>query len=77
MAIDYNGLSVVIPAVVAGVVGLGTFGMQVVNWLDQRKIKRSLEEARVTADIRDAKLDNLHAIVSGMADTQVAAAANV
>lgn len=61
MTIDGNGVAQIIGAVAAALVLVGGFGMQVVNFLDNRKLKQA-------SLARDKKIQEVKELVNGKSD---------
>lgn len=61
MTIDGNGAALVIGAICAGVVSLGTFTMQVINWFDARELKRLSRN-------RDGQIQEVKDLVNGKSE---------
>lgn len=68
MAIDYSGVSLLIPTLVAGFGAAATVVMQVVNWYDARAIKNKQAEMEIAAAGRDVKIDQVKNLVNGASD---------
>lgn len=56
-AIDYTGLSIIIPVVVAAIVSLGTFAMQAIAWRDHRAMKLAQDALWLASEARDLKAE--------------------
>lgn len=65
---DLNGVAVVIGAVVAGVVSIGTFSMQVISYIDQRKLKKAQDELKIASENRDIQLSQVKSLVNGQTE---------
>lgn len=75
MDVNYNGLAILIPAGVAGIVTLGTFALQVVAWKDNRAIrnaqsalKKVQDDLRAASEARDQVLAQVKRLVNGQSD---------
>jgi hypothetical protein len=65
MTLDGNGVALIIGAMVAGIVSLGTFAMTFINWMDGRAMKRSQARLETAGKEREGKIDALHSQVNG------------
>lgn len=61
MTIDGNAASLIIAAICGGIVTLGTFGMQVVTFLDTRKLKSMSRD-------RDVQIREVKDLVNGKSE---------
>lgn len=61
MTIDGNGVALIIGAICAGFVTVGTFVMQVITWFDARELKRLSRN-------RDAQISEVKDLVNGKSD---------
>jgi hypothetical protein len=68
MSIDGNGISLIITACAGGLVMVGTFAMQVVTFIDTRKLKRMSSDRdvqiREVKDLVNGKSEQLNAAIA-------------
>lgn len=68
MTLDGNGIALIIGALAAGIVTVGGFTMQVVTFLDTRKVKRDTGKLTQMSAARDVKIQEVKDLVNGKSD---------
>ncbi len=71
---DGNSISLIIAAVAAALVTLGGLGMNIITFIDGRKIRRAQDELKLASIRRDTKLAEIAVAVNGQSERAVAAA---
>jgi hypothetical protein len=68
MTLDGNGVALIIGAVAAGIVTVGGFTMQVITFLDTRRVKRDTGNLTKMSAARDVKIQEVKDLVNGKSD---------